>query len=556
MEQMSKYEAIAVAYKSRFVYRTDAEYRREFGTSFETLVSKRDSERDMGVYYNILDRKTLMSIDKSLDDIIEDYLLASKLYQMLDWGDRTQMASRKRFCRMMFRLAVTAGRPLSSDEIFKFKAKAADERLIKRFFPHGMVNISMTIIGLVVLFSFGIIRPWSADNSRGRDIRDSKTVNALKKLVELIELLRDDTPRLGSTEKPLVFDLWSGIIKEHICEPEGLEDCSPLMLLAVLTDIARACRALVISEEQRLEGESYQGLFMHGIWIDDADGGENRFWIFPDNLLVAMCFKRNGVGWELDTYEFSVRQSDTPVYMESFLILEPRGNVNYTLSPDWVLNSEQMATGSYETERDEATGEIKRVILSGGTLRPPEWFDWRRWEPLDRDDARYTKFHEVLTDVYDPRSPHSVIFRNTAPELTDNVNNLVGRDNKYLYVYDWRPKRFLIKEAEQDVFTYEGDCRQLETNRALFDLNISEAHPLYLIPLDMRRRKYGSSELEKLADMMTDGANITEAYIVHSPHAKFPRLVFSNYGVSIGLNMEHLNEAGIKKLTKNNFTGR
>lgn len=47
MEQMSKYDVVSVAYKSRFVFRTDVEYREALGASFETIVGKRDSERDM-----------------------------------------------------------------------------------------------------------------------------------------------------------------------------------------------------------------------------------------------------------------------------------------------------------------------------------------------------------------------------------------------------------------------------------------------------------------------------------------------------------------------------
>ncbi|MDE6428326.1 MAG: hypothetical protein K2K59_05175, partial [Muribaculaceae bacterium] len=57
MEQRNKYEVVAVAYKSRFVFRTEADYRRALGASFETIVGKRDSARDMEVYYGILARR-------------------------------------------------------------------------------------------------------------------------------------------------------------------------------------------------------------------------------------------------------------------------------------------------------------------------------------------------------------------------------------------------------------------------------------------------------------------------------------------------------------------
>ena len=554
MEQLSKYDVVSVAYKSRFVFRTDAEYRQALGASYETVVSKRDSERDMEAYYSILTRKAAeMSLENPLDEIIRSYLVASDVYLSLDWGDRSQMASRKKFCRMLFRLSVTAGKPLTNDEIFKFKTKEADQELLNVFFPCGREDAPTVIIGFIVLFAFGIVRPWTAENSRGRDVRDMETVNALKKLADLLKLLKDDTPRLGVTEKPLAFDQWSEIINGYILDPESRSDCSPLMMLASLVDIARACRSLVILEEQRIEGERFQGLYMHGIWIDDADKGENRFWIFPDNLLVAMCYKRNGVAWELDTYEFKVRQSFNTMCGDTFLLLTPRGNLNYILSPDRFIVDEQMGTGCYEEYRDESTGEINRLKLYDEHLPLPEWLNWREWKQLSHDDSRYKEFRTVLAEIYDPKSPHSVIFRNTAPELSDNVNNLVGHDNKYLYVYDWRPKRFIMREEKQDIFNYEGNCTQYAIAQALFELNISEEYPLYAIPKNMKKRKYGNAQLDRLAEIMTDAENIIEAYIIHSEHIQYPRLVFPTYALSICLDMELLKDTGILKFTHRPF---
>lgn len=553
MSESVKYELVSLACRSRFLYRTEAEYRDALGASFETVVSKRESERDVEVYYSILAREAAQAIDKPLDEIIEDYRIASDLYLTLDWGDRSQMASRKKFCRMMFHLAITAGKPLSADEIFKFKTKEIDKDLLDVFFPYGMEDAPVGIIGFVVLFAFGIVRPWNPENSRGRDIRDKETIDALRKLSDLIKLLKEDTPRLGSTEKPLVFDQWSEIIEGYLSDAERLSDCVPLMMLTVLMDIAGACRSLVISEELRIVSEKFQGLYMHGIWIDDADQGENRFWVFPDNYMVAMCYKRNGVGWEMEPYEFKVRQSVASEYMDMFFLMAPRGNLNYTLSNDRVIDGEEMGVGDYEESRDEATGEITQLNLYDESLHLPEWLNWRKWEQLSHDDSRYKEFRTVLSKVYDPHSPHSVIFRNTAPELSDNVNNLVGHDNKYIYVYDWRPKRFLMQENEEDIFTYEGNCARYATDQALFELNISEEHPLYAIPMNMEMRKYGNAELDRLAEIMTDAENITEAYIIHSEHTRLPRLVFSTYGFSVGIDMNVLSKAGIIKFTHRPF---
>ena len=548
MEQLSIFDVICVAYRSRFLFRTDAEYREVWGASFETVAGKRDSSRDMGVYYSILNREVAQSIDRQLDDLIEDYVIASEVYLALDWGDRNQMASRKKFCRMLFRLAATAGKPLATDELLRFKSREADEELLRVFCPEGPANAPMAIICFVVLFAFDIVRPWSGDKSRARDVRNEETLGLLRRLRELIQLLRSDMPRLGSTEKPLVFNEWCEIIDNYLNDSERLVECAPLMMLTSLLDVARGCRSLVDSEQQRIEGESFFGLYMNGIWVDDADSGENRFWIFPDNCLGAMCFSRNGVGWEMGFYDFRVKESISPAYYDSFILLTPRGNLNYTLTPQRFMSDEQMVAGSYERVVDETSGELVRVNLFDDPLRFPQWLNWRSWLRLSADDPLYREFRTVLAEIYDPQSPHSVIFRNIAPELTDCVNNLVGRDNKYLYVFDWQPKRFLIREKSPEVFAYEGDCKHYATRQALFELPISEANPLYAIPINMKRPPRSDAELEKLANVMTDADNIAEAYVMHSAGLQHPRLVLPTYGATISLDPETLAALGIVKI--------
>lgn len=166
-------------------------------------------------------------------------------------------------------------------------------------------------IGLIVLFAFGVVRPFS-ENSRWRDISDKEVIEYLERFKGLIEVLKDDTPRLGSTEKPLAFEQWLDIIDGGLNDPEDREDFVPMMMLVGLMDIIRACRSLVDSEQLRIEGENFHGLYMHGIWVDEADCGESRFWIFPDNCMTALCYRRNGIAWELDTYDFRFRESVNP----------------------------------------------------------------------------------------------------------------------------------------------------------------------------------------------------------------------------------------------------
>lgn len=338
MNRLSKYDVIAVAYKSRILFATDAEYRRVLGVSFETVVNNRDSSRDTSIYYDILNGECESRIDRSLREVISDYVLASEYFLTVDWGDRTQMSSRKRFCRMLFRLYATAGMELSIDEILKFKIKDDDERLMEIFFPDGATEAPAVDIGFILLFAFGVLKPWTdGDGRRSRDIRPAELERALLKLRDLLDILADDMPRLGSTEKPLAFYEWRETIDACLNDREALAEVDPLWMLYSVMAVTEACRSLVSSEQRRITMDRFQGYDMPGIWIDNADLGRTRFWIFPDNLLVAFCFDRHDSGWQLTPYEFMVLFAPEGL-PDGFILTAPKGNLAHTLTPDTTID--------------------------------------------------------------------------------------------------------------------------------------------------------------------------------------------------------------------------
>lgn len=353
MEESIKYQIIEVAYRSRLLFRTDAEYREALGVSFETVVNNRESKREVEMYYAALSRETEYWIEESLNYTFADYIEASEFYLTLDWGDRSQLASKKKFCRMLYRIYATAGKRLTAKEEFKFRIKSDDRRLINAFFPQGTDSDPAVNINFIVLFVFGVIRPWSMETSRGRDIRDEDTVASLEKLRSLILTLKDDLPRLGSTEKPMIFNGWIAIIDQYLQVQENLKEATPLRLYSSLKDISRACRSLMIAENLRSDTEKLAGIYMPGIWIDDTDYGRNRFWIFPDNFLAAFCYKRNGMSWEMYPYEMRVRFATDPQDSDTFILVDPYTNLNYILSPEYVMDESRIAEGLCEQEVDE-----------------------------------------------------------------------------------------------------------------------------------------------------------------------------------------------------------
>lgn len=547
---MTKFDYISVAYRARLLLRTEAEYRQAMGVSYETVANNRDSERDMDMYFGVLARQAAVSAD-GLENVIDAYVDASRLYLSLDWGGRQQMASRRRFCRMLFRLFATVGRPLTSDEIFEYKVKDDDERLLRVFFPDGVGEAPAVDVRLVALFAFGVLRP-AANGQRGRDISDRETVEALGRLQGLIEALRGDIPRLGSTEKPLVFDEWLSEVRKGIADGEGLDGWTPLKMYLALMDISRACQSLVIAERQRIESDEYCGMRLYGIWVDDGKRCDDRFWIFLDNCSMAFQYDFDGYMWTLRPYELRVRFDENLEYESDFVLVSPAANLKFALSPHRAIGPEELAKGTIGWEVDDATEEIWRLELHDDRGLFPEWMDWRAWTRLDRGDARHGRFHTALRELYNLLSPDSMYLNNVAPELTDAYNTLVGRDRKYLYVYDWRPRRCVVREVAEDVFVYEMASGEKMPSGALFDLKVSEEYPLYAIPVDMKPRG-GDWELNRLAEILADADNIREAYIVRSARSAVPRLVFPTYGGAVGMDMDVLGPLGFKKFTSRPF---
>lgn len=554
MSESSKwFEEISVVYRSRFLYRSEAEYRSALGVSFETVVNNRRSERDMDAYWALMClRAGALPGGLELEDAVRDYVEASRVWRELDWGDRTQMASRRRFCRMLFRIYASGGRSLSGEEILKFKIKNDDERLMEAFFPGGTDAEPAVNVGMMVMFAFGVMKPWGGQGARGRDVTDRETMVLLERMRRMIEVLRDDMVRLGSMDKPLVFSEWIEVIDCNLEPDADRGDVTPLWMAAAMGMIVSTCRSVVDLGWRRRASEEMGGLFMRGIWVDNADCGHSRFWVFPDNMLMAFCYVRSGAAWVLEPYEFRVMFAPGEGWEDRFLLINAEGSVGYALSTDNAVDPDNLAKGGIEGVMDADGGGLVEVRLREVPGRLPEWMDWRSWSRLRPDDERFMEFRTALREIYDPGSPQSVVFRNVGPELSDVKNRLVGRDRHYLYVFDREPGRFVMRERGSDgVFEYVAEEAPVG---ALFELEVTERAPLYLLPGGRKLRRTGVEEVDALAAILEEEwENVDEVYVVHSRRSRSPRLIFPHYGVSVALSMDVLEPLGVRKLTRRPF---
>lgn len=482
--ELSIYEIIKTAYRSRLLFRTEIEYRELLGVSFDTISDNRDNERAMNVYYDILNRECRSITGESLYALVSSLLEASDVALSVDfdWGDRKQIASRKKFLRKLFRLAIAPGLNLTVDEELKFKPKECDDKLISAIYPNGIERGRTIDMVFLMLLTFGIIKPYGASNMRGRDVADKDARDSLSAMVKLVETLKDDMPQTGVLSKPLIFD---SVLDALRSAEADTSHCTPLWFWNLLNTIEDSCMSAASPARFAESMLGFTGYSMSGIWIDNKDEGQNRFWIFPENKFMAFCYSRADGNWVLTPYEFCFYSKKYESEIDDICtFVTAKGNRQILSSPYCTMDNQEIVTAYYELGSKDAYGSFGEIRFESEAKEIPSWFDWNSFSRLQPFDERFALFSKLLSDLYDSNSPYSVLFSNVAPFITDSVDCLIAIDNDYIYVSDIRkPDIWLLKRDMDgsDMYWYLPYYKK-EPPRNLINLEVSEDNPVYLFP--------------------------------------------------------------------------
>lgn len=535
------YEIIEVAYRSRLLFRTEPEYRDVLGVTFETISDNRENLPLLDRYVERHEPRCRKLMDESFREVMDNYLVASEFYLHHDWGSRKDARTRRLFFQKIFRMVATGGMRISNDEELRFKILKDDTRLIHELFPNGWRESSSVDIVFLILFAFDVIKPWNrdtqkqsrrkipgllrSDTKKSRSVTDADTIRTLSRLRDLLTLLKECMPCIGSLQKPAAFDEWTGIIDSLLRNPDPLRraQCSDLWMAYALNNVGKGCLSTITPENLRLSAEQFMKLSMPGIWIDDADNGARRFWIFPENIQAAFCYSfadKDNI-WTLEPYAFSIYDSDDPFYVNSCYFVSPEGNMRQFENPSNRMDNSDFAHMKISVKTDDKTDEITVVNFDEGPVPVPSRFNWRAFRKLLPDHPRYEDFRKVIHNIYNVNTTDSSVkFQNPAAPITDMVNNFVGLDRYYLYVLDFRPAdRYIISEQkdQKDSFIYEAYYHDPFPATSFLDMEISEEHPLYAIPHKIDKWKCGTPELRKFAELMEDSDNIRFIYIIRFP---------------------------------------
>ena len=526
---LNTYNVIKTAYCSRLLFRSDSEYKECLGVTFETVSDNRYDRRTMTAYYDALDNECMAVTCVSLRSMVEAYLSASNLAQSIDfdWGDRQQMSSRKRFVRMLIRRVAAPTVPLSVDEELKFKPRECDKRLIQTIFPNGFTQENNNHLIFLALLTFGIVKPCRSNCVRSRNIGDIEASQQLSSMIELVKIIQDDLPQIGVLSKPLVFEQ---VLNKLDCKKNDYNDCSPARFWTLLSTIVDAC---AVTASPTLVADSLLqtvGFSMPGIWIDDADRGGNRFWIFPENKYMAFCYTRNGECWTLTPFEFCFYSSERYDEISNVCVfVTAKGNMQLLMNPTVPIDKSEIATMEYSIKEYDSEGRFHEISFKPISVANHTQFNWKKFTRLQQDDKLFEYYAQLIFELYNSSSPRSVLFTNTAPVMTDALNCLIAIDSDYIYIFDIRrPDRFVLEKDNSLSHTYYYNPNyRIELPRNLISIEVSSRYPLYLLPRNAEKRGHIPNKYKKLIEAI-DNTEIEDQITLYQISPSLPKLLCFN----------------------------
>lgn len=414
--------------------------------------------------------------------MINAYIKASDVYNSVgfDWGKKKDIRARKTFCRWMFRQAYLSNTKLHEETYYPFDE---DWGLLKLFKPEPEDTKESINIVFTMLLTFQIVEPFGSD--RERKSRQDRSHEHRDNMIKLLEQLQKDLPSFG------VFkDLHSLKKALNLLKDTEIDDTEfpPAAYWGLLNNIA--CELSVISSPKELSDSHIEidGYVMGGIWIDDYEDGQKRFWVFPNNKLMAFCYYLRNDEWILQPYEFGFYRMDYELEFDEICFMATsKGNMQAFLKGK--IEENEFARLRYELDDRDEEGMFQtiRFSLESGS-EYPDWMPWRSFRRLNVSDKRFKEFLNDVKIIYH-RSELLRNFTNNGSWLTDSNNCLIGLDAEFLYLSDIAVRGGGILEIDEDendypIFNYYVKYANPNQNLNLFSVEVSKRQPLYAVARD------------------------------------------------------------------------
>lgn len=563
---LTDFNVIKIAYRARLIFNTEAEYESLLGVKFDAIneAYEKGNEQKLYSYYMFLDNECKQRTGLSLRLMVSSYLFASEAMDDFQWGACKDFRVRKKFCRWLFLKYYIKNVSLGSDleeTLGVYNYEGEFQRLFELFYPDGLDKGGELDTLYIILMTFDIVKPRSfhneSENTRARDILPNAVGKSLLKMRELLETLKNDAPYIGVSGKPISFDESIGEIDEklkNINNENVVSECTIIWLWDILDVIVTDC-VISLSPSEYNDSHVIPSFYrMRGIWIDDNDRGKNRFWIIPDNMHMAFCYKKEGPKWVLIPYEFTSYMSEIEEELEDFCVFATvEGNEEILSHPEhFIESSDEIAILNYEKDNYDADGFFTEIRFKSKSGRIPTWMNWSSFIRLDYDDPLYNEFKETIERIYNKFTVEYNQFENTGKFMTDAVNNLIAIDSKYLYIFDYRcPEYKMFYDNELNIFEYLPRQEDFFDHLSLTEIEISSEHPIYLIPRFIENKRHVNKSQKKFIEAVANTQMGDQVSIYHLKRNKYATICFNKFSASFDLNpiLTDIKQFGIKLLT-------
>lgn len=416
--------------------------------------------------------------------MINAYIRASDVYCSLDfdWGSKKQMATRRKFCRWMFRQAYLKNPHLYDDG---YSPKREDVELLRLFKPDPESDREEIDIAFTMLLTFDVIKPFGSESVRALKYRSP--ADRRENMIELLEILKEDIPTFGvmqslhSLEKAL----------DELNDPDFATSAfPPAAMWGILNNIALDMKANSSPAELLDSHVEQNGYSMPGIWVDDAQENRKRFWVFPENKLMAFCYSFNTSEWVLTPYEFAFSKLEHEFSFDEVCVLATlRGNLQVFMKGK--MDEDELARLKYKLDDRDEEGcfQTIRFSLESGS-EYPYWLSWRKFMRLPADDPRMQEYMGVIDQIYNQSEMlRSFSYRNIGACITDTPDCLMGLDGANLYLSDVQVTKNGFLErinavGEYPLYNYYTGFSTEGKSLSLFGIEISDEQPMYIVPRD------------------------------------------------------------------------
>lgn len=413
--------------------------------------------------------------------MVDSYIKASDVYNSKDfeWGSNKHLAKRKKFCLWMFKQAYMNNPDLHNDP---YTPKKEDWDLLRLFKPDPEDTREDIDIVFTMLLTFQVIRPFDSESIRALQYNSPAKSN--EKMIELLELLHHDLPAFGVIKTLHSIEHALNVLRDERHKEYPLP---PAALWGMLNNVS--CDLEVNSSPAELLDSHVEtdGYVMRGIWVDDAKNNQNRFWVFPNNKLMAFCFYLKNGEWILNPYEFVFTKLEHEYEFDNIcLMATAKGNEQAITSGK--INEEELVRLKYELGDRDEEGRFQTIrfeLESGSDY--PYWMNWRSFRRLPFDHQLAKEYKAIIDKIYNGSEMlRCCDYRNIGSWVTDSPDCLVCLDSEFLYLSDIALEKngyLELINAGEDYPLYDYYVRFAKKDPVfnIFGLEISEDQPMYVI---------------------------------------------------------------------------